>query len=49
MILNEISFCKDKNALLIVIGGVVFLLAVWMTLETLILFCKNKVTASETG
>jgi len=49
MILNEISYYKDKNTLLIIIGGAVFLLAVWMTLETLILFFKNRITASETG
>jgi carbon starvation protein len=48
MILNEITYYKDKNTFLIIIGGAVFLLAVWMTLETLILFFKNNVTASET-
>ncbi|RKY10174.1 MAG: carbon starvation protein A [Planctomycetota bacterium] len=42
MILNEQKFWADKNILLIVIGGVVFLLAVWMMVETLILFCRPK-------
>ncbi len=47
MVLNEIKFYADRNILLIVIGGVVFLLAVWMTAETLILFCRNNATASK--
>ena len=47
MILNEITFYKDKNTLLIIIGGAVFLLAVWMTVETLILFFRNTVTVPE--
>ncbi len=47
MVLNEIKFCADRNILLIVIGGVVFGLAVWMTAETLILFFQNHATASK--
>jgi carbon starvation protein len=47
MILNEQMFYAEKNILLLVIGGAVFLLAVWMTAETLILFCQNKTTASK--
>ncbi|OQY07694.1 MAG: carbon starvation protein A [Planctomycetales bacterium 4572_13] len=47
MVLNERTFYEEKNVLLIVIGGAVFLLAVWMTAETLILFCRNKTTASK--
>ena len=47
MVLNEIKFCRDRNILLIAIGGAVFLLAVWMTAETLILFCRNNATASK--
>ena len=46
MILNEVKFYNDRNILLIVIGGVVFLLAVWMTAETLILFCRSKAVSS---
>ncbi|MHC4373237.1 MAG: carbon starvation CstA family protein [Planctomycetota bacterium] len=42
MVLNEIKFCRDRNILLIAIGGAVFLLAVWMTVETLIMFCRSK-------
>ncbi|MEN8128271.1 MAG: carbon starvation protein A [Planctomycetota bacterium] len=44
MVLNEIGFynAKEKNILLLCIGGVVFLLAVWMTIETVILFCRSK-------
>ena len=41
MVLNEQKFIDDKNILLIVIGGAVFLLAVWITVETLILFLKG--------
>ena len=46
MILNEIEFFQDRNILLIVIGGAVFLLAVWMTAETLILFCRSNAANS---
>jgi len=42
MVLNEIKFVQTQNILLAVIGGLVFLLAAWMTLETVILFCKNR-------
>jgi carbon starvation protein len=45
MILNEKQFIETKNILLAVIGGAVFLLAVWMTLETVILFCSGRSTA----
>ena len=45
MVLNELKFYQDENILLIIIGGAVFLLAVWMTAETLILFCQNNATA----
>jgi carbon starvation protein len=48
MVLNEIKFYKDQNLMLLIIGGIVLLLAGWMTIETLILFLKNKVTAPET-
>ncbi|MHC4386442.1 MAG: carbon starvation CstA family protein, partial [Planctomycetota bacterium] len=41
MVLNEMKFYKDENILLIIIGGAVFLLAIWMTLETLVLFFKK--------
>ncbi|MFZ9023701.1 MAG: hypothetical protein ACO3BO_03035, partial [Anaerohalosphaeraceae bacterium] len=41
MILNERKFIADKNILLIAIGGAVFLLAVWMAVETLIMFCRS--------
>ena len=44
MVLNEIQFIRTPNILLAVIGGLVFLLAIWMTLETAILFCKNRTT-----
>ena len=44
MVLNEIQFIRTPNILLAVIGGLVFLLAIWMTLETVILFCKNRTT-----
>jgi carbon starvation protein len=46
MVLNEIKFCADRNILLIVIGGIVFLLAVWMTVETLVLFFRAKAVSS---
>jgi hypothetical protein len=40
------KFYADRNILLIIIGGVVFLLAVWMTAETLILFFRSKAVSS---
>ena len=46
MVLNEIKFIRTQNILLAIIGGFVFLLAIWMTLETVILFYKNRVTES---
>ena len=46
MVLNEIKFCADRNILLIVIGAVVFLLAVWMTAETLVMFFRSKAVSS---
>jgi carbon starvation protein len=47
MILNEQKLIAEKNILLIVIGGAIFLLAVWMTAETLILFFRRTTTALE--
>lgn len=42
MILNEREYIfETKNSLLAVIGGVVFLLAAWMTVETVILFFRK--------
>lgn len=41
MILNEISYYKQQNWLLCGLGGAVFLLAGWMTIETLLLFIKT--------
>lgn len=40
MIENEKSFYQKQDWLLVIIGGVVFLLAAWMTIETLIVFFK---------
>ncbi|MHC5060650.1 MAG: carbon starvation CstA family protein [Planctomycetota bacterium] len=41
MVSNELIFIRDKAWLLVAIGGGVFLLAVWMTIETAILFFKG--------
>jgi carbon starvation protein len=41
MVLNEIQFIRNQNILLAVVGGFVFLLAVWMTGETVVLFVKQ--------
>ncbi|MBP8604501.1 MAG: carbon starvation protein A [Phycisphaerae bacterium] len=41
MVLNEISYIKTKNVLLATVGGLVFLLAVWMTAETVIQFSRS--------
>jgi len=42
MILNEKGFIRTQNHLLSVLGGIVLALAVWMTVETVIVFCKAK-------
>jgi carbon starvation protein len=44
MVLNEIKFYKDRDYLLLIIGGIVLLLAVWMTLETVTLFFSRRAT-----
>jgi carbon starvation protein len=44
MVLNERHYFETKNTLLAIVGGVVFLLALWMTAETLILFAGRTVT-----
>jgi carbon starvation protein len=41
MVLNESKFIDDKNWLLVVIGGGIFLLAIWMVIETVIVFFKG--------
>lgn len=38
MVLNEIRYIEMKNVLLAILGGFIFLLAAWMTLETVLLF-----------
>jgi len=57
MVVNEqkfITMCKSEIAeksiqgwLLAIIGGVIFLLAIWMVVETLVVFCKTKSGQSE--
>jgi carbon starvation protein len=39
MVLNEIAYLHTHNHLLSIIGGIVLVLACWMTIETLIVFC----------
>ena len=41
MIKNETIFFAEQNWLLVVIGGIVFLLAIWMVIETLIIFAGS--------
>lgn len=40
MVLNFLQYYKNKNWLLVVIGGGVFVLAIWMFIETVIVFFK---------
>ena len=42
MVLSEIQYLQTHNHLLSIIGAIVLLLALWMTAETLILFCRAK-------
>jgi len=41
MALNEKTFIAERNWLLAGLGGVIFLLAMWMTVETAIVFLKS--------
>ncbi len=43
MVSNEMIFIRDKAWLLVAIGGGIFLLAIWMTVETVILFFKGPI------
>lgn len=47
MVKNEMIFLAAKNWLLVVIGGIVFLLAIWMVIETLIMFISSSKATSE--
>ncbi len=55
MVVNEIGFYKaavagvDGKWLLVVIGGIVFALAVWMMIETVMVFCRASVQQGSTG
>lgn len=40
MILSEIDYFRQSNWLLLILGGVILLLAAWMTVETAILFVR---------
>ena len=42
MILNEIDYLHKQNHLLALVGGIVLVLAAWMTVETVIVFCKKQ-------
>jgi carbon starvation protein len=42
MIKNETGFIRQENWLLVIIGGGIFLLAIWMTIEALIAFLSNE-------
>jgi carbon starvation protein len=48
MVLNEIRFIEQKNILLAVLGGMIFLLAAWMTVETVLLFFGRKAQTGKT-
>jgi carbon starvation protein len=42
MLANEKRFIEQENWLLVGIGGAVFVLAVWMAVETVIVFFRNE-------
>ena len=42
MVKNEITFLENQNWLLVIIGGCIFALALWMTVEALITFCTGE-------
>ena len=41
MIKSETGYIRQENWLLVIIGGVIFLLALWMTIEAVIAFFSN--------
>ncbi|OXU14478.1 carbon starvation CstA family protein [Sedimentisphaera salicampi] len=41
MVLNEIRFADNGNTLLVIIGGLVFVLALWVTIEAAVVFCRK--------
>jgi carbon starvation protein len=41
MVRNEMLFLREKNWLLVIVGGGIFALALWMTVEALITFFTN--------
>jgi multisubunit Na+/H+ antiporter MnhB subunit len=41
MVRNEMLFLRERNWLLVIVGGGIFALALWMTVEALITFFTN--------
>jgi carbon starvation protein len=41
MVVNEIKFYKDEKWLLVIIGGGIFVLSIWMVAETITIFFKK--------
>ena len=46
MVCNEMKYIREENWLLVTIGGVIFVLALWVTVEAVITFFKSAATAS---
>jgi len=44
MVRNEIDFYKQENWLLVIIGAGISILAVWMIIEAVMVFCSKKST-----
>ena len=42
MVINEKRFIDEQNWLLVTIGAGIFILAIWMTIETAIVFLSTK-------
>ncbi len=47
MVKNEIAFVRNQNWLLVVIGGIIFALALWMTVEAIITFTAARSSTSD--
>jgi len=47
MVKNELGFFENEKWLLLVIGGLIFLLALWMTVETILVFFRPNPRRSE--
>ena len=49
MVRNEMDFINQGNWLLVIIAAGISILAIWMTIEAVMVFCSKKTTGSQQG